>query len=51
MRIVLEGTDSFDNMFGSVYYSDGNNTKDLALELVENVHVIILTCYLAYITI
>nr|CAB3484404.1 unnamed protein product [Digitaria exilis] len=38
VRIVLEGTDSFDNMFGSVYYSDGNNTKDLALELVENVH-------------
>ncbi|XP_062185948.1 ribonuclease TUDOR 2-like [Phragmites australis] len=35
VRIVLEGT-SFNNIFGSVYYSDGNTAKDLALELVEN---------------
>ncbi|RLM64504.1 hypothetical protein C2845_PM16G06490 [Panicum miliaceum] len=34
--IILEGTDSFNNMFASVYYSDGNTAKDLALELVEN---------------
>ncbi|XP_025825296.1 ribonuclease TUDOR 1-like [Panicum hallii] len=36
VRIILEGTDSFNNMFASVYYSDGNTAKDLALELVEN---------------
>ncbi|KAG2565965.1 hypothetical protein PVAP13_7NG154200 [Panicum virgatum] len=36
VRIILEGTDSFDNMFASVYYSDGNTAKDLALELAEN---------------
>ncbi|OEL27644.1 hypothetical protein BAE44_0011335 [Dichanthelium oligosanthes] len=36
VRVILEGTDSFDNMFASVYYSDGNTVKDLALELVEN---------------
>ncbi|RCV33035.1 hypothetical protein SETIT_7G050500v2 [Setaria italica] len=36
VRVILEGTDSFDNMFASVYYSDGNTAKDLALELVEN---------------
>jgi hypothetical protein len=29
VRIILEGTDSFDNMFASVYYSDGNTVKDL----------------------
>ena len=39
MRIILEGTDSFDNMFASVYYSDGNTAKDLALELAENVQI------------
>jgi staphylococcal nuclease domain-containing protein 1 len=37
VRVILEGTDSFDNMFASVYYSDGNTAKDLALELVQNV--------------
>ncbi|GJN03065.1 hypothetical protein PR202_ga20468 [Eleusine coracana subsp. coracana] len=36
VRVVLEGTDSFSNIFGSVYFSDGNAAKDLALELVEN---------------
>ncbi|CAN6270347.1 unnamed protein product [Urochloa humidicola] len=36
VQITLEGTDSFDNMIASVYYSDKNTTKDLALELVEN---------------
>jgi staphylococcal nuclease domain-containing protein 1 len=37
VHVILEGTDSFDNMFASVYYSDGNTAKDLALELVQNV--------------
>jgi staphylococcal nuclease domain-containing protein 1 len=36
VRIVVEGTDSFSNIIGSVYYSDGDTLKDLALELVEN---------------
>ncbi|XP_006653357.1 ribonuclease TUDOR 1-like [Oryza brachyantha] len=36
VRIVLEGTDNFNNIFGSVYYSDGDMAKDLALELVQN---------------
>jgi staphylococcal nuclease domain-containing protein 1 len=36
VRIILRGTDSFDNMFASVYYCDGNTDKDLALELIEN---------------
>ncbi|KAL6650681.1 hypothetical protein ACP70R_009606 [Stipagrostis hirtigluma subsp. patula] len=36
VRIVLEGTDSFNNIFGSVYYSNGDTVMDLALELVEN---------------
>ncbi|KAG8081814.1 hypothetical protein GUJ93_ZPchr0014g46995 [Zizania palustris] len=36
VRIVLEGTDSFNNIFGSVYYPDGDGVKDLALELVQN---------------
>lgn len=37
VRIVLEGVDKFSNLIGSVYYSDGETAKDLALELVENV--------------
>ncbi|KAL0464023.1 UNVERIFIED_CONTAM: Ribonuclease TUDOR 1 [Sesamum latifolium] len=37
VRIVLEGVDKFSNLTGSVYYSDGETAKDLALELVENV--------------
>ncbi|KAF0894175.1 hypothetical protein E2562_035697 [Oryza meyeriana var. granulata] len=36
VRIVLEGTDNFNNIFGSVYYSDGDVAKDLSLELVQN---------------
>ncbi|CAI9773683.1 unnamed protein product [Fraxinus pennsylvanica] len=35
VRIVLEGVDKFSNLIGSVYYSDGESAKDLALELVE----------------
>lgn len=38
---MVEGTDSFSNIIGSVYYSDGDTLKDLALELVENVRSII----------
>uniref|UniRef100_A0A1J3DI37 Ribonuclease n=1 Tax=Noccaea caerulescens TaxID=107243 RepID=A0A1J3DI37_NOCCA len=36
VRIVLEGVDKFNNLIGSVYYSDGEIVKDLGLELVEN---------------
>ncbi|XP_044493022.1 ribonuclease TUDOR 1-like [Mangifera indica] len=36
VRVVLEGVDKFNNLIGSVYYSDGETAKDLALELVEN---------------
>ncbi|KAA8542037.1 hypothetical protein F0562_023189 [Nyssa sinensis] len=36
VRIVLEGVDKFSNLIGSVYYSDGETAKDLALELIEN---------------
>lgn len=36
VRIVLEGVDKFSNLIGSVYYPDGEQAKDLALELVEN---------------
>lgn len=36
VRIVLEGTDKFNNLIGSVYYNDGNEAKHLALELVTN---------------
>uniref|UniRef100_A0A0E0KQ46 Ribonuclease n=1 Tax=Oryza punctata TaxID=4537 RepID=A0A0E0KQ46_ORYPU len=36
VRIVMEGTDNFNNIFGSVYFSDGDAVKDLALELVQN---------------
>ncbi|WVZ75211.1 hypothetical protein U9M48_023292 [Paspalum notatum var. saurae] len=36
VRIVVEGTDSFSNIIGSVYYPDGETAKDLALELVVN---------------
>ncbi|EFH41014.1 tudor domain-containing protein [Arabidopsis lyrata subsp. lyrata] len=36
VRIVLEGVDKFNNLIGSVYYSDGDTVKDLGLELVEN---------------
>jgi staphylococcal nuclease domain-containing protein 1 len=41
VRIVVEGTDSFSNIIGSVYYPDGETAKDLALELVENVWAIL----------
>lgn len=37
VRIVLEGVDKFNNLIGSVHYSDGETVKDLGLELVENV--------------
>ena len=37
VRIVLEGVDKFNNLIGSVYYSVGEEVKDLGLELVENV--------------
>ncbi|XP_071722497.1 ribonuclease TUDOR 1-like [Rutidosis leptorrhynchoides] len=36
VRIVLEGTDKFKNLTGSVYYPDGESARDLALELMEN---------------
>ncbi|XP_052182373.1 ribonuclease TUDOR 1-like [Diospyros lotus] len=36
VRVVLEGVDKFSNLIGSVYYSDGESAKDLALELIEN---------------
>ncbi|CAG7891308.1 ribonuclease TUDOR 1 [Brassica rapa] len=36
VRIVLEGVDKFNNLIGSVHYSDGEVVKDLGLELVEN---------------
>ncbi|KFK32264.1 hypothetical protein AALP_AA6G219700 [Arabis alpina] len=35
VRIVLEGVDKFNNLIGSVYYSDGDTVKDLGLELIE----------------
>ncbi|KAI4384672.1 hypothetical protein MLD38_002791 [Melastoma candidum] len=35
VRIVLEGVDKFSNLIGSVYYSDLETAKELALELVE----------------
>uniref|UniRef100_A0A0D9W4H2 Ribonuclease n=1 Tax=Leersia perrieri TaxID=77586 RepID=A0A0D9W4H2_9ORYZ len=44
VRIVLEGTDNFNNIFGSVYYSDGDVAKDLALELVQNICNIVSPC-------
>ena len=34
---MVEGTDNFNNIIGSVYYPDGDTAKDLSLELVENV--------------
>ncbi|CAE6089755.1 unnamed protein product [Arabidopsis arenosa] len=36
VRIILEGVDKFNNLIGSVHYSDGETVKDLGLELVEN---------------
>ncbi|XP_010483859.1 PREDICTED: staphylococcal nuclease domain-containing protein 1 [Camelina sativa] len=36
VRIVLEGVDKFNNLIGSVYYSEGETVKDLGLELIEN---------------
>uniref|UniRef100_R7W5A3 Nuclease domain-containing protein 1 n=1 Tax=Aegilops tauschii TaxID=37682 RepID=R7W5A3_AEGTA len=36
VRVVVEGTDSFNNIIGSVYYPDGDTAKDLSLELVKN---------------
>ncbi|CAN8264740.1 unnamed protein product [Cochlearia groenlandica] len=36
VRIVLEGVDKFNNLIGSVYYSDGETVSDLGLELIEN---------------
>ncbi|KAI6675794.1 hypothetical protein NL676_003700 [Syzygium grande] len=36
VRIVLEGVDKFSNLIGSVFYSDSDSAKDLALELLEN---------------
>ncbi|VVB13566.1 unnamed protein product [Arabis nemorensis] len=36
VRIILEGVDKFNNLIGSVHYSDGEAVKDLGLELVEN---------------
>lgn len=39
VRIVLEQLDSFKNLVGSVYYDDGGEVKNLALELVKNVSI------------
>ncbi|PSR96808.1 Ribonuclease [Actinidia chinensis var. chinensis] len=39
VRVVLEGVDKFSNLIGSIYYPDDESTKDLALELIENVNV------------
>ncbi|KAL3716227.1 hypothetical protein ACJRO7_007913 [Eucalyptus globulus] len=36
VRIVLEGVDKFSNLIGSVFYSDSDSAKDLAMELLEN---------------
>lgn len=36
VRIVLEQPDKFKNLVGSVYYDDGGEVKNLALELVKN---------------
>ncbi|XP_071709827.1 ribonuclease TUDOR 1-like [Rutidosis leptorrhynchoides] len=36
VRIVLEGVDKYSNLICSVYYSDGESAKDLAMELIEN---------------
>ncbi|OVA17327.1 Tudor domain [Macleaya cordata] len=36
VRIVLEGVDKFSNLIGSVHYPEGDSSKDLALELVQN---------------
>lgn len=42
--MVLEGVDKFGNLIGSVYYSDGESAKDLALELVETVSHFTIIC-------
>lgn len=36
VRIVLEGADKFNNLIGSVHYSEGDNVVDLSLELVKH---------------
>ncbi|KMT07827.1 hypothetical protein BVRB_6g146390 [Beta vulgaris subsp. vulgaris] len=36
VRIVLEAQDKYGNLVGSVYYDDGGEAKNLALELVKN---------------
>nr|KAJ0226708.1 hypothetical protein LSAT_V11C100035560 [Lactuca sativa] len=35
VQIVHEGVDKFSNLIGSVYYSDGESTKGLAMELTK----------------
>lgn len=39
VRIVLEAQDKYGNLVGSVYYDDGGEAKNLALELVKNVSI------------
>jgi staphylococcal nuclease domain-containing protein 1 len=37
VRIVLDGVDKYNNLFGSVFYSEDNVAQDLALQLVSQV--------------
>lgn len=37
---MLEGADKFNNLIGSVHYSEGDNVVDLSLELVKHVSCI-----------
>lgn len=37
VRIVLEGADKFNNLIGSVHYSEGDSAVDLSHELVKQV--------------
>lgn len=36
MRIVLEGLDRFENLFGTVYYSAGEHVFNLSQELIKS---------------
>jgi hypothetical protein len=37
VRIVLDGVDKYNNLFGSVFYSEDDVAQDLALQLVSQV--------------
>lgn len=36
VRVVLEGVDKYNNLFGSILYPEGNEAVDLAQQLVKN---------------